>query len=350
MKESPIAPFLGNEKTPDFGQTDFYAGIIGESPSRGARSPSLWNAAFEGLGISAMMHPMDVAVQDLAKVVEAMRSDTRFIGSAVAVPHKQRVTEFLDRLEPEAEAIGAVNCIYREGEELVGANTDGAGAVESLVEAGGGRDLKGKSILVMGIGGAGSAVAAYAAAGVGKEGSVVLANRSPGAAERLAERLAGFCPVRTSGMPVKAEELGDKDVLINCTVVGYGAVMTDASGARTLEMYTPLGPVDDKARVEPGEGVKRRYAREARESILKNLEASLAALQHTRESAQLFDIIYQPAQTTFLRLGEGHGLGVLNGLAMNLYQAVIGFRKATEASQLWSGAIEEVRDLMRQVG
>ena len=95
MKESPIAPFLGNEKKPDFGQTDFYAGIIGESPSKGARSPVLWNAAFQGLGVSAMMHPMDVTVKDLANVVEAMRSDRRFIGSAVAVPHKQKVVEFL---------------------------------------------------------------------------------------------------------------------------------------------------------------------------------------------------------------------------------------------------------------
>ncbi len=350
MKESPIASLLGNEKKPDFGQTDFYAGIIGESPSKGARSPSLWNAAFKGLGIPAMMHPMDVAAKDLANVVEALRSDDRFIGSAVAVPHKQGVMGFLDRIEQEAEAIGAVNCIYRDGNKLVGANTDGAGAVQSLSECRGGQSLKGSRVLVMGIGGAGSAVAAYAAAGVGAEGSVVLANRTPGAAQKLAERLAGYCSVRTSGMPVKAEELADKDIIINCTVVGYGSIISDDSGARTLEMYTPLGPVDEQVRVDPGEGVKRRYMQKGKKSILKNLEASLTSLQHAKEDAFLFDIIYQPAQTTLLRLGECHGMGVLNGLAMNLYQAVIGFKKAAEASRLWSGAINEVRDLMSQVG
>jgi shikimate 5-dehydrogenase len=108
--------------------------------------------------------------------------------------------------------------------------------------------------------------------------------------------------------------------------------------------------VDEKVRVDPGEGVKRRYAKEARESILKNLEASLASLQHAKGEAVLFDIIYQPTQTTLLRLGECHGMTVLNGLAMNLYQAVIGFHKATEASELWSGEVTRVRDLMQEAG
>ena len=63
-----------------------YAAIIGASPSKGARSPVLWNAAFDAHGIDAEMVPMDVAPEHLEEVTTALRRDTRFLGGAVAAP------------------------------------------------------------------------------------------------------------------------------------------------------------------------------------------------------------------------------------------------------------------------
>jgi shikimate dehydrogenase len=86
-------------KSVNLSQTDFYAAIIGESPSQGAKSPTLWNAAFKGLELSGMMHPMDVHSEKLANLVELLRKDTRFIGSAVTMPYKIQIIPYLDGCE-----------------------------------------------------------------------------------------------------------------------------------------------------------------------------------------------------------------------------------------------------------
>ena len=107
-----------------------YAAILGASPSKGARSPLLWNAAFAAAGIDAVMHPMDTTAETLGAVVATLKADPRYMGGAVTMPHKQAIVAYLDRLEPEAERIGAVNAIWRDDDgALVGGNTDGAGAL-----------------------------------------------------------------------------------------------------------------------------------------------------------------------------------------------------------------------------
>ena len=114
--------FLDNDPTIS---TAKFAAILGLTPSKGARSPQLWNAAFTAASIDAAMVPMDVTPENLAGLVAALKADKRYIGGAVAVPHKQEIAKLLDRLEPEAERIGAVNAIYRDGDELVGERAAG---------------------------------------------------------------------------------------------------------------------------------------------------------------------------------------------------------------------------------
>jgi shikimate dehydrogenase len=74
---------------------------------------------------------MDVVPADLPEVIEELRCDPRFLGGAVAVLYKQEILRFLDELEDEAGAIGAVNCLYRSGGRLIGANADGGSYVHS---------------------------------------------------------------------------------------------------------------------------------------------------------------------------------------------------------------------------
>ncbi len=68
-----------------FGKLPKYAAIIGESPSKGARSPILWNAAFKDLGLLCQMVPMDVSTQKLEVLLRELDQDLDFIGGCLVV-------------------------------------------------------------------------------------------------------------------------------------------------------------------------------------------------------------------------------------------------------------------------
>lgn len=275
MSNQLFPALIGNNITLE---TDRYAAILGLSPSKGARSPLLWNAAFAKAGIDAVMHPFDVTEDKLADLVSALKADPRYLGGAVAVPHKTGLVPLLDRLEPEAARIGAVNAIYRDGGDLVGANTDGAGALASVQAAC--PDLAERNAVLVGLGGAGMAVAAYLS---GNVASLTLANRTGDKAEAYAARLGGA--VSATALPLSPEQLSNCQLLVNCSSVGY---QDGDAGA----------PVSDDA---------------------------LASLP---DNAFVYDIIYQPLETALLAAARKRGLRGENGLAMNMDQAVIAFEKA----------------------
>ncbi len=257
-----------------------FAAIVGASPSRGARSPALWNAAFRTHGVDAAMLPIDVPADRLERLLVTLDDNPRFLGGAVAVPHKELVARCLGtRMTPEAAAIGAVNCLFRDGSgRLVGTNTDGEAALVSLDRHCG--PLAGRSILLMGPGGAGKAVAAFVRGAVEPNGRLFVAGRSE-KGRQYAERL-GCEWVEWRNL---AAALQVVDVLINCTSIG--------SGATVGESPVPAG--------------------------------SLAQLPG---GAQVFDIIYEPSPSALLMLAAGRGLTVLDGAAMNLEQAVLAYGHA----------------------
>ena len=67
-----------------------FAAILGANPSRGARSPALWNAAFRAHGVEAEMLPIDVPAERLDALLDVLDATPSFIGGAIAVPHKAR--------------------------------------------------------------------------------------------------------------------------------------------------------------------------------------------------------------------------------------------------------------------
>lgn len=275
--------------------TAHYAAILGATPSKGARSPLLWNAAFKAAGIDAVMHPMDTSPENLGAVVAALKGDPRYVGGAVAVPHKQAIGAFLDRLEPEAARIGAVNAIYRDGGALVGANTDGAGALSQIEMLVGGADaLKTKRATLVGLGGAGLAVAAYLA---GRTASLTVANRTRATADAASEKLGAIAV----DYPLSPEVLEATDLLVNATTIGH-----------------PDGP----------EG----------SPVAENLLAALP------EDACVYDVIYHPSPTPLLAAAQALGLATCDGLGMNLDQAVIAFDKALPGVL----PAERIREAMRK--
>ena len=72
-----------------------YAAIIGETPSKGARSPLLWNAAFKAHDLDQSMVPLDVSQKNIIRLLDELNSDKNYIGGAVAVPYKETVAQWL---------------------------------------------------------------------------------------------------------------------------------------------------------------------------------------------------------------------------------------------------------------
>lgn len=162
------------------------AEVIGD-PVAQSKSPAIHHFWIKRLGLDAEYGAQRVEAADLPTYLAERRGDSDWRGCNVTMPHKQAVIPLLDRLDPLAARIGAVNTIARGAEgELAGYNTDGAGFLEPL------RDLLGASHLfrmarVFGTGGAARAIVTALA---GQGFVIVLAGRDPGKARALLDELA----------------------------------------------------------------------------------------------------------------------------------------------------------------
>lgn len=162
-----------------------YAEVIGD-PIAQSKSPAIHNYWIAQAGLDAEYRPVHVKTQDLAAYFASRRDDPQWRGCNVTMPHKQAVIPLLDRLDPLARRIGAVNTIVREGDgTLIGYNTDAGGFLEPL------RPLLAKAHLfrmarVLGTGGAARAIVAALAA---EHVVIVLAGRDPEKARGLLDEL-----------------------------------------------------------------------------------------------------------------------------------------------------------------
>lgn len=257
------------------------AAVIG-SPVRHSRSPALANAAFEAAGVDWVLVALEVAPGAGAGAVAAVRT-LGLGGLMVTMPHKEDVLAALDRLTPAATALGAVNSVAWEGDELVGDNTDGPGLVDSL-RGDVGLDPAGRRCVVLGAGGAArSVVWALGEAGAAE---VVVVNRTASRAD-VAAALAG-----RAGRVGDPASVAEADLVVNATSVGMGAA-DDATG--------PL-PVDARF-LRPGQTV--------------------------------VDLVYQPLRTPLLAAAAAAGARPVDGLGMLVHQAA-------RSVQRWTGVEPDV--------
>ncbi len=341
--------FVENKNTLQMYPKGTYAVILGEQPSKGAKSPTLWNAAFESLNISARMVPMDVSQNNLRTVIDNLRQDLDFIGGAVTMPYKQTVCEFLDGLDEEARTIGSVNCLYKKNGKLIGSNTDGAGALRSLEQKIGGDEyLRGKTVLILGLGGAGKAVATFVAQAIGQEGTLILANRTHETAQSYKSHLEKKCRVVTEALPAQDASLAQADIIINCTSVGFSGARTDDNGKYYLDSFTPLGDIPAHSYVTT-QSDKQAYVTQEKNAIIRNYEQSLENLLRTKKETLVYDIVYQPKQTLLLTIANSIERPTLNGIGMNLEQAVIAFEKTIQEIRAASATTQEIRSAMENI-
>ncbi|HSW64195.1 MAG TPA: shikimate dehydrogenase [Dissulfurispiraceae bacterium] len=180
-------------------------------------SPRMQNAAFRSVGLDCCYVAFDVQPSSLPDAVLGMRA-LGLLGANVTIPHKESVSALLDEVDSEAVFIGAVNTIVNRNGRLCGYNTDGLGFMRSLVDEN--IAAAGKQVLILGAGGAARAVAYYLAQ---EAAELVLANRTPEKAERLAADLTGLgAGVRGVSMEdiQHAAFLDDMDIIIHATSSG----------------------------------------------------------------------------------------------------------------------------------
>lgn len=247
-------------------------------------SPAMHQAAFAAAGLNAVYLPWAVASDRLAVAVAGLRSLENLLGANVTVPHKEAAAPLLDARTTEAEALGAVNTIVREGTRLVGDNTDGAGFLAALAETWPDRD-PGRPAVLLGAGGAARAVAVSLARAGARE--LTLVNRTPARARELAALVrarAPACRVRVEPLTPAWRPAGIPSacLLVNTSPVG-------------LRPDDP--PLFDYGLLRPPLAV--------------------------------CDLIYNPPETPLLAAARAGGCPAANGLSMLLHQGALAFERWT---------------------
>lgn len=337
---SQLEPHLDKSLPAETDERKMVAGIIGDRPSLYAKSPALWNAAFDELGLDAIYVAFDVPEDRLESLCAALRTSPSYIGGSITVPYKVAVMEHLDEVDPLARSIGAVNTIARDGDgRLVGYNTDAVGGVSSLVrqlpwqERSFLEDLAGLRTVLIGAGGAARAAAFAVAEKLGDRGSMTIVNRSADQAKELAAGVDGAYGNATAACESDLEGLLEGvDLVINASTRGQSGTRRLPGGLATcLEPYSSLAPAEPAALNPEAFPSEAEFYRAWFEASVDDIEAnrrlSDRRMLTLEPGCALFDLIYSPLETPLLAQGRLSGHPTLNGKGMNLLQAVEAFMR-----------------------
>jgi shikimate dehydrogenase len=261
--------------------------IIGD-PVDHSLSPAMHNAAFKALKLNCTYIAMKVTKDELEAAVESLRK-TKMAGFNVTMPHKVEVMKFLDELDETCVKINAVNTVNNEDGRFKGYNTDMHGFITPLKRRK--IDLAGKTVLVMGAGGAARAVLnALADEHVGK---VIIANRNMARAGEIASHT------------IKLK--------LNCDLVN----LDDAPRlARLSDLIVNATPI----------GMKR--------------EPSIIKPEDIRKESVVYDLVYRPMETGLIKSAKEANATYLYGYEMLVEQGA-------KAFEIWK-KIEAPRDVMKK--
>ncbi len=272
-------------------------GLIG-SPVAHSISPKMHNLAFQALGLDCVYLAFDLGSSDFEKAIEGLR-EIGILGFNITMPYKNRIVDFMDELTPAARLTGACNTVTVRDGRMIGHTTDGVGFMDSVRDYG--HDITGKTMSILGAGGAALPIIAQAALDGVTEINIFRRKR-PGAFEKtvsFAENVQ-----EKTGCTVNVFDFSDSDqmrksfsssaILVNATNVGM-APDTDAC------------PVPDASFLHP--------------------------------DLIVYDIIYNPRRTKLLDMAKDAGCPAHNGESMILFQGAASF-------QCWTGMDMPV-DLIR---
>ncbi len=284
--------------------TGGYAEVIGD-PVGQSKSPAIHGFWLARLGLAGDYRATRVPAAELADFIAARRCDPDWRGCNVTMPHKQAVIALLDRLDPLAARVGAVNTIVREGGDLVGYNTDVPGFLQPL------RPWLDQPHLfrmarVLGAGGAARAIATA----LSDENIVlVIAGRDTGKARALLDELDPAGEHHATDLAhfagptnfVFDDRAGCFDLIVNATPLG-------------MTGHPPL-PFD---------------------------------LSHAPPGSVFYDIVTSPLETPFLAAARAGGFATIDGLSMLIGQADRAFRRFFGSNPPRGAADAELRTMLTE--
>jgi shikimate dehydrogenase len=289
-----------------------FVAIIGAEPSKGARSPVLWNKAFSKFKINMKMFPLDVKSENVGRLIKSLKENDYFSAAAVTVPYKERVIKYLDEIDQSALEIGSVNLIVKKNNKLRGYNTDSLGCIFIL------HKIKKiiKNILIIGCGGAGRACI-ISAKNKYPKANIYLFNRDLKKLNKFYTRIKvnkkKIKIIKNYSIFTKLKKL---DLIINTTSLGSDLEIPSIKS--NLKYFSPISQSEIKFN-------KLKTTENVTNTIVDNLFDTLAFLK-ANSNAIVFDIIYKPSKTIIIKIAEKIGLKSINGLEMNFVQAVEAFR------------------------
>jgi shikimate dehydrogenase len=243
--------------------------VIGD-PVEHSLGPQKYNTVYQKLGIDDefVYVACRVKISDVADFIKGVRA-MGIRGVSCTIPHKVEVMQYLDKIDPVAEKIGAVNTIVNDNGLLTGYNTDWLGAVIPLERV---TPLKGKTVALLGAGGAARAIA-Y---GVKERGAeLTIYNRTPGKAHELAEAVGA-----AAGSIDALGDIKGMDIIINATSVGM----------QPKQSETPIPK------------------------------------QYITAKQVVLDAVYTPVETRLLQEARQQGAQVIYGTEMLLHQGIAQFK------------------------
>jgi shikimate dehydrogenase len=252
-------------------------GIIG-CPVGHSLSPYMQNAAFKKLGIKASYITFPIEKEKLRQGLEELKR-IGFSGFNVTIPFKSQCLRYLDRIEPVAKKIGAVNTVVIKNKRLFGYNTDYIGFIRSLKE-----ELKfyprGKAIFIIGAGGAARAVAF----GLAKEAAKYIyiydiVKKSSDSLAKAVEKNFHNCNIVACTKKDIAEYIKACQLLVNTSPLG-------------MKEKDPL-PID-------------------------------VGLLHN--GLKVYDVVYTPQKTRLVKAARQKDIKAVGGLGMLLYQGACAFK------------------------
>ncbi len=254
-----------------------YSAILGLSPSKGARSPRIWNQLYQQVGINAEMLSFDCKNNDsfLSKLNE-LANDPNFQGGAIAAPYKEVALKIVKPINEQIANIGAINSIKRDDKgTLWGTNTDAISAIEEIATIS--ELTKSKVITILGFGGTAKSIGIFLQNSIPISSKIIIASRRREEHLIFSNSNVTFCP-----WDQREEYLIRSDLIINCT--SLGDIQHLGQNPIALDTYKKL-----------------------------------------KKNVISYDVIYQPPMTPFRKLFASE-TRTKNGCGMNLLQAQLSFQ------------------------
>ena len=244
--------------------------LIGD-PVEHSMSPAIHNAGYKALGLNYAY--LAFKVLNLKPAIQGIKA-LGIRGISVTIPHKIEIIKYLDKIDPKAKKIVAVNTVVNHCGVLKGYNSDCVGAIKALKEK---TSIAGKKVILLGAGGAARAIAVGLKA---EKANITILNRTISKAKKLVQliKLGRFDSLN------KLQLIKSADILINATSVG----------------------------------------------MHPKIDATPIPKKFLHPKLIIFDIVYNPKETKLIKEAKSIGCKVVYGYKMLLYQAITQFELFTQ--------------------